>query len=210
MCNILDSDRQSGEFLHHLDLTSFRALALHIRDFVCELEATYHGIPLETIGTLDRAAVILNCLALHDVTNAAGDIAKTAARDAVREVAKAARDVAKARVSHDVMEAASNVADAADQASRTPMSYFFLRPRPHQIQCFDIFAYKEVFRIPRHLVVPLLADADLRSHLHHRSGGSRVVLGGYAHLFDKDKWVPICVLDFQRLLASKHEIASTR
>ena len=224
MCNIPDRE-WSGEFLRYFDfhLISLRALALYIREFVRELEATCRGIPLETIGTLDRAAVTLNCLAARDVTKAAGDIAK-AARDAAktaRDVAKAANDVVGA--ANDVADTANDIADVADDVAAYAATFAAERRRDivrmkrasrmfHRIlghrnlgtQCSDIFAYKEVFRIPHYLVAPLLADADLRSHLHHRSGGSRVVLGGHTHPFDKDKWVPICVLDFQRLPASKH------
>ena len=250
MCNMLDNG--SGEFLRRseFDLTNLRALTLYIREFVRNLEATCRGIPLETIGTLDRAAVTLNCLGARDVTGAAGDIAKTAhdAAKAARDVVKAARDIVKAardavkaardvvKAARDVVKVANDVADAAyrianaldgvanaadsiadtvdgvaDPADGPIWRPIFRRlhrlhrlPRFHQIQCSDIFAYKEIFRVPHHLVVPILADADLRSQLHHRSGGSRVVLGGYAHPFDPDKWVPICVLDFQRLPASKH------
>jgi len=64
------------------------------------------------------------------------------------------------------------------------------------IRCYGTFGdkSKEVFEVPRHLVLPPLINP--RIHPSHQCGGSRVVLGGHVHPYNRDTWVPVCILDF--------------
>ena len=120
-----------------------------------------------------------------------------AATDAAHKARAAAREAGAA--AHEAR------ADAREAGGGSVVSIFpfadlsYLADRVAHMQCSGIFKGKAIFQIPHHLVSPLLGHAHSSSHLCHHSGASRVVLGGYAHPFYHDKWVPVCVLDFQRL-----------
>ena len=192
---LTDVDSQSGEFLYGVNLTNCSALALCIREFIRRLQATCHGFPLDIISSLDQTSVALahhGAVASHDSALAIAAAARaTAVVFAAVGVTHAATTPDIAIVARDIAIAARNVADAA--AHRNPSTTI------RMIGCSAIFKDKQTFQIPHYLVSSLLDHAYGRTHLHHQSGGSKVVLGGHAHPSDSSKWVPVCVLDLERL-----------
>jgi len=74
-------------------------------------------------------------------------------------------------------------------------------PSNPRMQCYGILKgkgkgkEKEFVQIPRHLVLPPLVNPPI--HPSHQCGGSRVVLGGHAHPYNRDMWVPVSILTFR-------------
>jgi hypothetical protein len=192
-CSVANMRRQPGEFLRSISMGSCEALTLCIREVVRGLQAICSGISPDIIGTLDQTSVAL-------ATRATRASLVDAAVDA-RDVAVAARDVAVAAHAafHVALDAAAPdavilhaaldeySADAAANAAANAA----LEPA---IQCSGVFKDQEIFQIPCHLVSPLLVHGHTKCRLCYQSGAFRAVLGGHPHPFDRNTWVPICVL----------------
>jgi hypothetical protein len=209
---LANTESQSGEFLNKVDVTSCGALALWVRDFIRDLQTASRTVPLFTVGNLDHNSCIAahttsetfrihavesarhaaretaNRMKRHFLLSACMATVPTAHRSVAADAATAARDAAVAAFVHDVAAIPGNAAVTVDR-------------RSVGIQCVGLSKDKQVVEIPQHLVLSLLLDPHAKFNFHHRFGGSRAVLGGYPHPFDREKWVPVCVLDFTRLPA---------
>lgn len=154
-----------------------RDIAFAARDVVFaarDITFATRGLAFTDVAFIARAAI-------SDAFVAASDVAFAARA--------AASDVLVAGAVHASFDAARAALDAARITSGAPNADV-------AIQCSGILKGKEIFQIPHHLVLPLLVHPRSRSHLRYQSSGSSVVLGGYP--CHRNKWVPVCVLHFQR------------
>ena len=217
--SLVDKESHPGEFLYKVDMTSCGALALCIRDIIRD-EATCHTVflgrfGLYQIGTLDQYSGTAAIAASHAVRINAVDAARRAA-DLIRFPSRvysfgsasamptaahrhAAANAAAAAGNVTVASLACDVAALYVKANRPDGPNNTFGSRSVGIQCTGISKSRETVQLPQHLVLPLLLNRQTGFNFHSRFGGSRAVLGGYAHPFDPDKWIPVCVLDFTNL-----------
>jgi len=150
-----------------------------------------------------RAACEVACAAAaldasHDGSTAARDAALAGARIA-RTAARIADSAAHASDYSDAHFAASSANSCADHADYFADAFSTPTSRASRtsaaIQCSGTFRGKFTFQLPHHLVLPLLLSAS--AHLSHQSGGSRIVVGGHAHPYQGDAWVPVSILEFR-------------
>ena len=189
--NLIDAGSKSGEFQYNVGIIDCGALLLCIRDIIRCVQATCHEVPLESIGALDKSSVAAAC---------AADAALDVAFDTDPAIRRAALDAAIS-AARRAATSAGDVATAVPAFAAAIKAYEFSSSL--QLECCGVFESKEVFQIPHYLTLPLLLSAHARSNSHYRFSRGRVVLGGYAHPFDRRKWVPVCMLDFTRLLTLK-------
>jgi len=180
--------------LHHYSVT-LTHLAKHVPRLAHDV-ARQADLVARAACEVACAAAALN--ASHDGSTAAHDAALAGARIAgiAARIADSAADVSDYSDVRFAASSANSFADHADyfaDAFSTPTSRSSRASAA--IQCSGTFRGNFTFQLPHHLVLPLLLSPS--AHLSHQCGGSRIVVGGHAHPYQGDTWVPVSMLEFR-------------
>ena len=176
-----------------------RDVAVAARDVAVAVRAV--AVAARDVAVVAHAAAIASSAAHAYATSAYADIDATANADAYRDTVHATYIAHTAiYIAHTAAYIAYTAADAADTIGDSTHGVIAWSPG---IQSSGIFNGEEIFQIPQHLILPLLLHAHARPYFCHRSSAFRAVLGGYAHPFDHNKWVPVCILHFHFRLSDR-------